>query len=48
MSRAEISVEWGTACPFIQFRNSFRMLNNSGILETYLEKPVQIGKDFRK
>lgn len=31
-----------------QFRNSFRMLNNAGILDTYLEKFVQIGKDLRK
>lgn len=31
-----------------KLRNSFRMLNNAGILDTYLERFVQIGKDFRQ
>lgn len=31
-----------------QHRNTFRILNNAGILDTYLERFIQIGKDFRK
>ncbi|MCX5508223.1 DUF2971 domain-containing protein [Pseudomonas sp. BJa3] len=29
-------------------RNTFRMLNNAGILENYLDNFIQIGKNFRK